>query len=148
MAIVYDSQEPTEKSDVRIQMDVEQGRPNGSLHSRQKRSIADACEWLRMTQKRDRKALIFCLTSPGFTSIANTPKFISKFVDNMRTNYGMGDYVWVREMTKAGYPHFHFVAHWHPAKWFLTDNDNQTKKENAINHTTFESRVTQISKYW
>jgi hypothetical protein len=148
MAIVYDSPEHTEHDEERTQMVVDKGRPNGSLHSRQKRSIADACEWLRLTQTRDKKALIFVLTSPGHTSLANTPKFISKFVDNMRTNYGMGDFVWVREMTKAGYPHFHFVAHWHPAKWFLTDNDNQTKKENAINHTTFESRVTQISKYW
>jgi hypothetical protein len=148
MAIVYDSNERTEHDVERAQMVVDKGRPNGSLHSRQKRSIADACEWLRLTQTRDKKALIFVLTSPGHTSLANTPKFISKFVDNMRANYGMGDYVWVREMTKAGYPHFHFVAHWHPAKWFLTDSDNQTKAENQINHTVFESKVTTISKYW
>jgi hypothetical protein len=116
-------------------------RPNGSLYSRQKRQIADACEWLRINQTRDRKALIFVLTSPGFTSLANQPKFISAFVDNMKLNYGMGDYVWVREHTKRGYPHFHFVAHWHPAKWFL---DLQQDRPGGEQY----ARINQISRYW
>lgn len=113
-----------------------ESRPNGSLYSRQKRQIADACEWLRINQTRKRKALIFVLTSPGYTSLANQPKFISSFTDNMRKNYGLGDYVWVREHTKRGFPHFHFVAHWHPAKWFF-DTDLSGRSE-----------IEKISLYW
>jgi hypothetical protein len=137
MAVVYDAQR-CERDEEKIPLlNVEKGRPNGSLYSRQKRQIADACEWLRLTQRRDQKAVIFCLTSPGFTSLANTPKFISRFVENMKANYGMGDYVWVREHTKAGYPHFHFVAHWHLSKWFLVPHDEGD-----------EPMVTKISRYW
>jgi hypothetical protein len=143
MGIVYDSFEPDgqEKSKPLVLPD---GRPNGSLFSRQKRKIADACEWLRLHQTKDTKALIFCLTSPGYTSLANTPKFISRFIDNMRTNYGMGDYVWVREMTKAGYPHFHFVAHWHPYKYFL----DKTEIDVLGREVAKVPIITNLSRYW
>lgn len=106
-------------------------RPNGSLYNRQKRRIADATEWLRLHQRPDRKAMIFCLTSPGYIDTANSPRFISRFVDNMKANYGMENYVWVRELTKLGYPHFHFIAHWNNPKWFFEDN-----------------RLARITKYW
>lgn len=134
MAIAYNNSRSDLERDQ--ELPVLPSRPNGSLFSRQKRQIADACEWLRINQTRKRKALIFVLTSPGFTSLANQPKFISSFTDNMRKNYGLGDYVWVREHTKKGYPHFHFVAHWHPAKWFFdTDLSGRTEIE-------------KISLYW
>lgn len=106
-------------------------RPNGSLYNRQKRSIRDATEFLRRHQTKDSRAMIFCLTSPGFTSLANTPKFISYFCENMKANYGMKDYVWVREFTKRGFPHFHFIAHWNNPKWFFE-----------------ERRIEKISLYW
>lgn len=137
MAIAYDGHSHSDQPSL-VKLE---SRPNGSLYSRQKRSIADACEWLRLNQNKDRKALIFCLTSPGYTSLANQPKFISAFFDNMRKNYGMGDYVWVREMTKKGYPHFHVVAHWHPAKWFLVD------KQDAPGLPVYKM-ITELSKYW
>ena len=83
-------------------------RPQGSLYSQQRRKIADATEYMRLYGKR--KPLIFVLTTPGFLDHANEPNFLKKFIDNMRKNYGMTHYVWVREMTKLGYPHFHFIA--------------------------------------
>jgi len=138
MAVVYDGHE--EIGEGQPSLTVYPSRPNGSLYSRQKRSIADACEWMRLNQTKDRKALIFVLTSPGFTSVANTPKFISAFVENMKANYGMTDYVWVREMTKRGYPHFHFVALWHPYKWFLELRSDRPGEQYRMIH--------KISLYW
>ena len=148
MAIVYDGFEKGE-GDKTPSLSIDQSRPNGSLYARQKRSIADACEWMRLHQTQDQRAIIFVLTSPGFTSLANTPKFISRFVENMRTNYGMGEYVWVREMTKKGFPHFHFVALWHNADWFR-------KKSTIVNCSGVtipdpnrsEPMITIISRYW
>lgn len=57
-----------------------------------------------------RKPLIVTLTSPGFIDHANEPNFLKRFLDNLRKNYGLDHYVWVREYTKQGYPHFHFIC--------------------------------------
>lgn len=143
MAVAYQPFEPIEQSKqaARPVSLLPNARPNGSLYSRQKRSIADACEWLRLTQTKDKKALIFVLTSPGYTSLANQPYFLSGWIDNMKKNYGLGDYVWVREMTKRGFPHFHFVAHWHPAKWFLD------LRQDAPGFYQYRN-VSVISQYW
>lgn len=84
------------------------GRPQGSLYSQQKRSIADACEYLRLNSVF--KPLIFVATSPGFTNLANEKSLIKKLTHNLRNSYECKNYVWVREFTKKGYPHFHFVA--------------------------------------
>lgn len=102
------------------------GRPQGSLYNQQKRKIADACEWLRLHNNKnpERCALVFCLTTPGYTLEANEPKFISRWLDNMKANYGLGEYVWVRELTKKGYPHFHFVADWWRAPWWFASDIN------------------------
>lgn len=112
------------------------GRPNGSLYSRQKRAIADGVEYMRLHATKERKAVIFCLTSPGLTDQANAPKFISRFIDNMKSNYGMGNYVWVRELTTKGFPHFHFIAEWNTREWFLSKN------------TEGLTRAEELSKYW
>jgi hypothetical protein len=84
------------------------GRPQGSHYAQQKRQIADACEWIRIHSKF--KPRIFVATSPGFTDHANEKNFISRFTHNLRNGHGCENYVWVREFTQAGYPHFHFVA--------------------------------------
>ena len=40
----------------------------------------------------------------------------------MRKNYEMKEYVWTREYTKAGVPHFHCVADWYqPSRFFACD---------------------------
>lgn len=88
--------------------DKKTGRPQGSLYGQQKRKIADACEWMRINAEF--KPRIFVLTSPGFTSHANESNVISKFTHNLTNGYGCKHFVWVREFTKKGYPHFHFVA--------------------------------------
>lgn len=84
------------------------GRPQGSLYSQQKRKIADACEYMRLNAVH--KPLIFVATSPGYTDQASEGKLIQKFTHNLRNGYDCKNYVWVREFTQAGYPHFHFVA--------------------------------------
>lgn len=84
------------------------GRWQGSLYNQQKHAIADAVEWIRLHSKY--KPRIFVCTTPGFLDHAKEGKLISDFVKNFKKTYGMQDYVWVRELTKNGYPHFHFVA--------------------------------------
>jgi hypothetical protein len=84
------------------------GRVQGSLYSQQKRKIADACEYMRLNAIH--KPLIFTATSPGFTDLANERQLIQKLTHNLRNGYDCKNYVWVREFTQAGYPHFHFVA--------------------------------------
>lgn len=84
------------------------GRPQGSLYNQQKHAIADAVEWIRQNSKF--KPRIFVATTPGFLDHAKEGKFISQLVHNLKNGYGMSNYVWVRELTGNGYPHFHFVA--------------------------------------
>jgi hypothetical protein len=84
------------------------GRYQGSLYSQQKHAIADAVEWIRRNSKY--KPRIFVATTPGFLDHAKEGKFISQLVHNLKNGYGMENYVWVRELTENGYPHFHFVA--------------------------------------
>jgi hypothetical protein len=84
------------------------GRVQGSLYSQQKRKIADACAW--MIKNCTFKPMIFTATSPGFTDLANESQLIKKLTHNLRNGYDCKNYVWVREFTKAGFPHFHFVA--------------------------------------
>ena len=123
--MVYDSKPQTKK----LFPNKDQGREQGSLYSQQKRKIADACEYLRLTCKGDRVPLVFTLTSPGLTDVADNPKFISNWFENMRTNYSMGEYVWVREYTKKGFPHFHCVADWHKSDWFFDHNGSNYRIE-------------------
>lgn len=70
--------------------------------------IADAVEWIRTHCKF--KPRIFVATTPGFLEHAKEGKFVHRLVDNLKHGYGMGNYVWVREFTKMGFPHWHFVA--------------------------------------
>lgn len=98
------------------------GRPQGSRYNQQKRKIADAVEWMRLYSGK--KALIFVATSPGFTTAADELGLISKLVHNLKNGYGIDHYVWVRELTKKGFPHFHFVV--------------------AANHLP----AVQLSRYW
>lgn len=86
------------------------GRDQGSHYSQQKKRIADAVALLQKEARPDCKPLIFVATSPGFLDRANEPKFISKLVNNLSKGYGMQRYIWVREFTGNGFPHFHFVA--------------------------------------
>jgi hypothetical protein len=84
------------------------GRYQGSLFSQQKHAIADAVEWIRQNSKY--KPRIFVATTPGFLELAKEGSYVSKLIDNLKKTYGMQEYVWVREYTKKGFPHFHFVA--------------------------------------
>lgn len=83
-------------------------RVQGSLYGQQKRAIADAAEYLRIAGQH--KPLIFVATSPGFTERADEAGLIKKLTHNLRNSYDCKDYIWVREYTGAGYPHFHFIC--------------------------------------
>jgi len=83
-------------------------RIQGSLYSQQKRRIADALEYMRTESTH--KPIIFCATSPGYTDLASEQQLISKLTHNLRNGYSCKNFVWVRETTGLGYPHFHFVA--------------------------------------
>ena len=110
----FDANDIREPESLKIQTEfstnksLENGRPQGSLYSQQKRKIADACEWMRLNATN--KPIIFVATSPGFTDLASEGKLIQKLTHNLRNGYDCKNYVWVREFTQAGYPHFHFVA--------------------------------------
>lgn len=84
------------------------GRPQGSLYAQQKRKIADACEYMRVNSTY--KPRIFVATTPGFIDHSNESKIIKSFTNNLRNGYDCKGYVWVREFTQAGFPHWHFVA--------------------------------------
>lgn len=85
-----------------------ESRPQGSLFSQQKHAIADGIEWIRQNSKY--KPRIFVATTPGFIDPPAEGRLISKLTNNLRMTYSCEHYVWVRELTKAGYPHFHFIA--------------------------------------
>ncbi len=104
MAVAY---EPisTRQSEQRTQTT---GRPQGSLYSQQKKKIADATEWIRRNSTY--KPRIFVATSPGFVDHASEASLVSRLVHNLRNGYGCKNYLWVREFTSQGFPHFHFIA--------------------------------------
>ena len=113
IAVAYNTEEdyPGDKGGRRPPFEnesIKNGRPQGSLYSQQKLKIANACEWMRLNAEF--KPIIFVATSPGFTNHANEKQIISKLTHNLRNGYSCRNYVWVREFTKAGFPHFHFVA--------------------------------------
>lgn len=74
----------------------------------QKRAIADAVEWMRLFGVN--KPLFFVVTSPGVGTAELHDAKIKTFTKNLRSTYEVKDYVWVREVTGNGYPHYHFVA--------------------------------------
>lgn len=84
------------------------GRYQGSLFNQQKRKIADATEYLRLNSVY--KPRIFVATTPGYIDHSHEKKYVQKLVDNLKSTYGMEEYLWVREFTGAGYPHYHFIA--------------------------------------
>jgi len=83
-------------------------KKNDSRLNRQKRSIHDAVEWMR--QNATYRPLIFCCTVPVQSDWSMQNTNVSKFCDNIRQTYECKNYVWVREYTGAGRPHYHFVA--------------------------------------
>lgn len=84
------------------------GRYQGSLYSQQKHAIANAVEWMRLNALH--KPRIFVATSPGFVDPLDERKTIKSLTHNLRNGYGLKHYVWVRENTGNGFPHWHFVA--------------------------------------
>lgn len=64
---------------------------------------------------KDNNILFLTLTYPAskFThedpeKSSNEP--VKRYLNNLRTNYGMKGYAWVKELTKIGTPHYHLLA--------------------------------------
>lgn len=113
VAVAYDNWEREPEGEAKqaaliMNESLKNGRPQGSLYSQQKYKIANACEWMRLNATY--KPIIFVATSPGYTDHASERQLISKLTHNLRNGYSCKNYVWVREFTGNGYPHFHFVA--------------------------------------
>lgn len=108
IAITYDI--PTKDQDKKIQFN--EPREQGSLIGYQKRQIANAIEVMRADWKKIHgcRPLVFVLTTPGYLDIGERPNFLKKWIDTMRKNHGLTHYVWVKERTKKGFLHWHFVA--------------------------------------
>ena len=106
VAVAYN--EPGETQQKKNNYVLPPGRDQGSLYSQQKIKIANACEYLRLYSVH--KPYIFVATSPGYTMAANERGLIKKLTHNLKNGYHAENYVWVREYTKEGYPHFHFVC--------------------------------------
>ena len=104
-AVAYEDRQQIPRDPGREPM---KGRYQGSLFNQQKHQITDAVEWIRQNSKF--KPRIFVATTPGFVDHPAEGRFIQKLVHNLKNGYGMENYVWVRELTKHGYPHWHFVA--------------------------------------
>jgi hypothetical protein len=126
------------------------GRDQGSLYNQQKHAVADAVEWIRCNSKY--KPRIFVATTPGFCDLAKEGKFISDFVHNLRNGYGCEHYVWVREYTKKGFPHFHFVAdvdEFDPVKMSLAWSSYfGSEAKNSIRLGTAPDKKTGRRKFW
>lgn len=103
VAIAYPDNKALKKGEETIP-----GRYQGSLVNQQKRAISDAIEWMRLYGHN--KPLFFVLTSPGYATAKDHAAKIQKFTHTLRNGYACKDYVWVRELTKMGAPHYHFVA--------------------------------------
>ena len=87
------------------------GRANGlkrktfELTGKHKRIIRSASIRLFLKKKH---GILFCtLTFPQNISQRHANTCFSNFVDNLRTNFKLVDYVAVKELTKVGRPHFH-----------------------------------------
>jgi hypothetical protein len=104
-AVAYEANIPKKREPSREPL---KGRYQGSLFNQQKHKIADAVDWIRTNSKY--KPRIFVATTPGYLDHPAEGKFIQKLVHNLKNGYGMENYVWVRELTAHGYPHWHFVA--------------------------------------
>lgn len=83
-------------------------KSNTSRINRQKRAIHDATEWMRLNSHY--RPLIFCLTVPVQSDWKLQNSNVSKFCENLKKTYDAKDYLWVREYTGAGRPHYHFVS--------------------------------------
>lgn len=106
------------------------GRVQGSRYNQQKRKIADAVEYMRRCGKY--KPVIFVATSPGFIPDDRQKGYIKALTHYLRRSCDAQDYVWVRENTKKGFPHYHFIA----------DMPFPTSRND------FRTFALEISRYW
>lgn len=115
VTVVY-SPERSAKPPVQ-KLETDQGRPQGSLYNYQKRKVADAVEYIRRTAES--RAMLFTVTTSHRWPARYRGKLLSMLIDNMRANYGLREYAWVREVGDKKPPHYSENLHYH----FVADVD-------------------------
>lgn len=79
-----------------------------SINSDQYRKLQ--CASINLFRQRINRVIFLTLTFPGQISEREANICLSRFLDNLSTNYKLNNYVAVKELTKAGTPHFHILA--------------------------------------
>lgn len=85
-----------------------EGRYQGSRYNQQKRKVADAVAYMLLCGHF--RPVIFVATSPGYIADHRQKGYIKALTHYLRNSCGCRDYVWVRERTKKGFSHYHFIA--------------------------------------
>jgi len=77
------------------------------MDSRKTRVVRSSVMRLRLKAKR---SVLFCtLTFPMDITSKQANKVLSNYLDNLKTNFKLKNYVITRELTKRGRPHYHCV---------------------------------------
>lgn len=77
------------------------------IDNRHYRKIASSS--VRLWKKRRNKVIFLTLTFPEDITEHEANRCFSKFIDNLKHNYGLHSYIAVKELTKIGRPHFHCI---------------------------------------
>lgn len=93
------------------------GRDQGSLAGYQKRAVANAVEYIRQTARH--RAMLMTVTTSHRWPGRGRGNLLSTFIDNLKKNYDLGEYVWVREVGHVKPIHYRANIHYH----FVADID-------------------------
>jgi hypothetical protein len=87
----------------------ELGKRKKSYRLKQRHKRLIRCSALRLAVLARRPVLFCTLTFPEQIDPGTANKCFSNFVDNLKTNYKLRNYVATAELTKAGRTHFHCI---------------------------------------
>ena len=104
------------------------------------------------------KIVFLTLTFPGYITEKDANICFSKFMDNLRTNYYVENYIAVKEFTEAGVPHYHLLADYPfidirrlNSAWCNTFPINLPGSKNAVrlpkNHKSIVKDLHRVVKY-
>jgi len=109
-----------EKAERRLKMqELSKIKKTFSLSSKEKRIIN--CSGVRLWHKKQYSLKWFTLTFTTDIDEKNANICLSKFTENLKTNYNAKNYIIVKEHTKRGRPHYHCIVEM-PFKHFAVLN--------------------------
>lgn len=79
-----------------------------SIDTRIYRKIVSSA--VNLYRHKTNKIIFLTLTFPGYITEEDANICFSKFMDNLKTNYYVENYIAVKELTQAGIPHYHLIA--------------------------------------